>query len=71
MSNSFPHELSVGDVYFSPFLPAIFIAFIATLVTTVILNKLKLSRFFFAPEYVFVSLMVLYLVLIDTYWITF
>ena len=46
MANSFPHELSIGDVYFSPLLPALFFAFFATLVTVMIMNRLKLSRWF-------------------------
>ncbi len=71
MSNPYPHELSIGDVYFSPLLPAMLAAFFAALITVMVLNKLKLSRFFFAPAYVFIAIMTLYLVLIDAYWITF
>ncbi len=71
MSNPFPHELSISDVYFSPILPAILAAFFAAVLTVLLLNKLKLSRFFYAPAYVFIAIMVLYLVLIDTYWIKF
>ena len=69
--NKFPHELAIGDVYFAPFLPALLAAFTATLVTVIILNKLKLSRFFYAPAYVFIAIMTLYLVLIDAFWIKF
>ncbi len=71
MTNSFPHELSIGDVYFSPLLPALFFAFFAALVTVMIMNRLKLSRWFYAPAYVFLAIMTLYLVLIDTLWIKF
>ena len=71
MSNPFPHELSIGDVYFSPLLPAILLAFFAAVITVMLLNRLKLSRFFYAPAYVFVAIMVLYMVLIDIYWIKF
>lgn len=71
MSNPFPHELSISDVYFSPILPALLIAFFAAVLTVLLLNKLKLSRFFYAPAYVFIAIMVLYLVLIDAYWIKF
>jgi hypothetical protein len=69
MANSFPHELSIGDVYFSPLLPALFFAFLAALVTVMIMNKLKVSRWFYATSYVFLAIMTLYLVLIDTFWI--
>ena len=71
MNNVYPHELSVGDVYFSPILVVIIIAFLATGVTVLLLNKLKLSRYVYAHSYVFVGIMVLYMVLIDTLWIKF
>ena len=71
MSNAFPHELSLGDVYFSPLLAVAFFAFFATLFTVMILNKLKLSRYIYAPPYVFLAIMALYVVLIDTFWIKF
>ena len=71
MNNPFPHELALGDVYYSPLLLVVLLAFIAAVVTVLILNKLKLSHFFYAPSYVFVSITVLYIVLIDTYWIKF
>ena len=68
---SFPHELSWGDVYFSPFLLVIMIAFLVTGVSVLILNRLKLSRFVYAHSYIFVAIMVLYIVLIDRFWIKF
>lgn len=71
MQNPYPHELTLGDVYYSPLLLVIILSFLAAVVTVLILNKLKLSRFFFAPSYVFVSITVLYMVLIDTFWIKF
>jgi len=71
MSNPFPHELSAGDVYFSPLLLVVILAFIGASVTVLVLNKLKLSRFIAAPSYVFVAIVVLYMVLIDIYWIKF
>jgi hypothetical protein len=71
MTNPYPHELSVGDVYFSPLLLVAFLAFVAALVTVMLLNKLKLTRYLYAPSYVFISIMALYIVLIDTFWIKF
>ena len=71
MSNTFPHELSIGDVYYSPLLLVTFLAFMAALITVMLLNKLKLTRYFYAPSYVFIAIMALYMVLIDTYWIKF
>ena len=66
-----PHELCIGDVYFSPILPALLLAFLAAVVTVTLLNRLKLSRCFYAPPYVFLAIMTLYVVLIDHYWIQF
>ena len=71
MTNSFPHELSIGDVYYSPLILVAFLAFLAALVTVMVLNKLKLTRYLYAPAYVFIALMALYVVLIDTFWIKF
>jgi len=71
MANNFPHELSLGDVYFSPILPVVLLSFLAALITVLLLNKLKLSRYLAAPSYVFIAIMTLYMILIDTFWIKF
>ena len=71
MTNNYPHELSIGDVYYSPILLVLILAFLAAGTTVVILNKLKLSRYVYAPSYVFIAIMILYIVLIDTFWIKF
>jgi hypothetical protein len=71
MTNNFPHELSIGDVYFSPLLPALLFSFLAAVITVLILNKLKVSCYFYAPPYVFIAIMALYMVLIDHFWIKF
>lgn len=69
--NPYPHELSLGDVYFSPLLLVALLAFIAALLTVSLLNKLKLTRYFYAPAYVFIAIMALYTLLIDAVWIQF
>jgi len=71
MINSFSHELALGDVYMSPFLAVIIIAFLFTGITVFILNKLKLSHYFFAPSFSIVAIMVLYIVLVDSMYIKF
>ncbi len=71
MTNPYPHELSAGDVYFSPMLLVIFLSFLAAVLTVMVLNKLKISRLFVAPPYVFIAILALYMVLIDTFWIKF
>ena len=71
MTNPYPHELSIGDVYYSPLILVAFLAFLAALITVMLLNKLKLTRYLYAPSYVFIAIMALYIVLIDTFWIKF
>jgi len=71
MTNPFPHELSIGDVYYSPILAVSILSFLAALIAVMLLNKLKLTRYLAAPSYVFIAIMTLYMVLIDTFWIKF
>ena len=71
MTNPYPHELSIGDVYYSPLILVAFLAFVAALVTVMVFNKLKITRYLYAPSYVFVAFVTLYIVLIDTFWIKF
>jgi len=71
MLNPYPHELSIGDVYYSPLILVALLSFLAALVTVMALNKLKLTRYLYAPSYVFIAILALYMVLIDTFWIKF
>jgi hypothetical protein len=50
-----PHEFAIGGVYF----PA--------LVTTRLLNRYRLSKYFFYPPLVSLALMIIYTVLIGTF----
>ena len=65
MNPGIPHELAAGDVYFSPFLMVAAIALIATWITTIVLNKTRISRFILFPSTTFLEIMVLYIALID------
>ena len=67
--NKFPHELVAGDVYFSPVLLVVILAFFLTAFTTLLLNKLKLSQFVYYPALAFLAIMTLYIVLIDKFFI--
>jgi len=71
MTNPYPHEMQIGDVYFSPWLPVLLLAFLMTVVTVAILNRLRVARFFYLPQYVFLAIMTLYAILIDQLWIKF
>ena len=66
-----PHELSTGDVYYSPLLLVVALAFFATVFTVMVANRLKISRYVYAPAYLFLAIMTLYMVLIDRFWIKF
>ncbi|AWK81787.1 DUF1656 domain-containing protein [Photobacterium damselae] len=66
---SIPHELSMGDIYYSPVLLVVVLSLAATWITVVILNKTRLSRFIAYPSLTFLAIMVFYVVAIDTFYI--
>ena len=66
-----PHELAWGDVYFSPLLLVLILAVTATWITVIILNKTRLSRFIAFPSLTFITIMVFYVVAIDSFYIQF
>lgn len=63
----FAHELAVGDVYFSPLLLVIALAFIAASITAVLFNKLRLSQYIIYPPLSFIAMIVIYVVVIDQF----
>ena len=67
--NEMPRELVLGDVYFSPWLPVLTVALIATWITSLLLNRLRLSRFIVFPSATFLAIMLAYVLLIDAFWI--
>jgi len=62
-----PHEFAIGEVYMPPLLVAAFLGLIAAMVTVRLLNRYRLSRYFFYPPLVFLALMIIYTVLIGTF----
>jgi hypothetical protein len=62
-----PHEFAIGGVYMPPMLVAAVLAALATLVTVRLLNKYRLSRYFFYPPIVLLSMVIIYTVLIGTF----
>lgn len=62
-----PHEFAIGGIYFPPLLIAGILGVAAALVTARLLDRYRLSRLFFYPPLVLLSLMVLYTVLIGTF----
>lgn len=59
-----PHELHIGEVFIPPLLTAGILGIIATSITAKLLNKYRLSKYFFYPPLAMVALMVIYTVLI-------
>lgn len=66
-----PHELHIGEVFIPPLLIAGILGIIATSITAKLLNKYRLSKYFFYPPLAMVALMVIYTVLIGWIFIPF
>lgn len=62
-----PKEFTIGGVYFPPLLIAGILGVAAAVLTAMLLNRYRLSRYFFYPPLVFLSLAVIYTVLIGTF----
>jgi len=62
-----PHEFAIGEVFMPPLLVAGFLGLLAAVVTAHLLNRYRLSRYFFYPPLVFIALTVIYTVLIGTF----
>lgn len=64
--NYIPHEFVIGGIYFPPLLIAGILGALAAALTAMLLNRYRLSRYFFYPPLVFVALAIIYTVLIGT-----
>jgi len=62
-----PSEFAIGGVYFPPLLIASILGVVAAVVTAILLNRYRLSRFFFYPPLVFLALAVIYTGVIGTF----
>lgn len=69
MTTQIPHELAIGGVYIPPMLVAAICGVLAALVTARVLNRTRLSRFFFYPPLVSLALMIIYTLVVGTYFI--
>ena len=65
--NLIPHEFVIGGVYMSPLLIVSILGALASVVTARLLNRFRLSKYFFYPPLVFLALMVIYTVFIGTF----
>ena len=55
-----PSEVSIYGVYFPPYLLAGFLGVVLMAVTATLLNRYRLSRFFYYPPLIFVALAIIY-----------
>ena len=62
-----PSEVAIAGVYFPPLLFAGILGTVAAILTAFVLNRYRLSRFFYYPPVVFLALAVIYTSLIGTF----
>jgi hypothetical protein len=62
-----PHEFAIGGVYLPPLLVAAFLGLIAAMLTARLLNRYRLTRYFFYPPLVFLALVAIYTMIIGTF----
>jgi hypothetical protein len=67
MVDYIPSEVSIGGVYFPPLLLAGTLGVVAALLTVLLLNRYRLSRFMLYPPMIFVAIAVIYTGLIGTF----
>jgi len=65
--NTIPSEFAIGGVYLPPLLVAGCLGVLLAYVTSVLLNRYRLSRYFFYPPLVFLALSFIYSILIGTW----
>jgi len=65
--NLIPSEFAIAEVYFPPLLIASLIGLLLAWLTALLLNRLRLSRYFFYPPLVLLALAIIYTVLIGTF----
>ncbi|MGI9292326.1 MAG: DUF1656 domain-containing protein [Gammaproteobacteria bacterium] len=60
-----PVEIAISEVYFSPLLFAVSLAIVLAIIAGRLLNRYRLSRYFFYPPLVFICLIVIFTGLIS------
>ena len=62
-----PSEFAIGGVYMPPLFIAAILGTMLAVLTARLLNRFRLSRYFFYPPLVFVALTIIYTVAIGTF----
>lgn len=65
--NRIPHEFALGGIYMPPLLVASLLGLMVAVVLARLLNKYRISRYFFYPPLAFVAMMAIFTVLIGTF----
>jgi hypothetical protein len=65
--NLFPHEISIGGVYMPPEFLAALLGLILALITSQYLNKYQVTKKFFYPPLVMISMVVIYTIFIGLF----
>ena len=55
-----PHELYIGEVFFPPMLLDAALGLLAASITARLLNRFRVSRYFYQPPLVLIALAVIY-----------
>jgi hypothetical protein len=64
-----PSEFTLGGVYCPPLLIVSVLGTLAAMVTAMLLNRYRLSQYFFYPPLVFLALAIIYTGVIGTFFI--
>lgn len=62
-----PAEFEIAGTYFPPLLLAVLLGLVAMVVTVYLLNRYRLSRYFFFPNVVMLALTTIYTLIIGTF----
>ena len=62
-----PHEFAIGGVYLPPMLIAAILGVLGSILSARLMNRYRLSRYFFYPPLVMLAMMPVYTVLIGTF----
>jgi hypothetical protein len=62
-----PKEFAIGGVYFAPLFIAGILGVLAAVGTAMLLNRYRLSRYFYFPPLVFLALAAIFTCLIGTF----
>ena len=65
--NQIPHEFAIAGIYLPPLLIATLLGFVAALATANILNRYRLSKYFYYPQLMFLEMVVIYTILFGTF----